>query len=108
MLLSEKLKKTAHEVQKIKPEWTEENWHKSHLNMIISRLELQSTEGFHSFYCPYLTESEEGYLRDQGLNVTKKEKKCDCKMGNGWYVDWFEEGDLEEFQREVDEIYDEE
>ena len=105
MLLDE-LRDITDAVMKCKPEWTEENWKNYHLRMVKGRLKSQANEGFHSCYFPHLTEEEEGYLASQGLNVTKKTQTCSCLYGNGWFVDWFDEGDLEQFQREVGEIYD--
>ena len=104
-LLVDQLRDAAAAALEHKPKWTEENWKKYHSRIVVNRLLAQANEGFHVCYLPYLTEEEEGMLANQGLRLTKKAKTCDCLYSNGWFVDWYNDGELEKHQKDVEEIY---
>lgn len=103
-MLVDELKDLTAIAMENKPDWSEENEEKYHLQMVVNRLKCQAREGFHMCYFPHLSESEVELFNKEGLKVTKKEKQCNCLMGDGWFIDWYSAGGLERLQKELDEV----
>jgi hypothetical protein len=104
IMLADELKDLTAIAMEDRPDWSEENEGKYHLKMVTNRLKCQAREGYHMCYFPHLNKSEIELFTKEGLRVTKKERNCNCLMGDGWFVDWFPVDGLERLQKELDKV----